>query len=41
MKVQRMTQMYFTNLYYAELENLKEMNTFLDTFHTIQLNQIR
>lgn len=38
-EIQRLIRSYFKNLYSTKLENLKEMNIFLDRFHLPKSNQ--
>jgi hypothetical protein len=38
-KVQRVIRTYFKNMYSTKLENLKEMDKFLDTHNLPKLNQ--
>ena len=38
-KVQRIIRSYDKNLYYTKLENVKEMDNFLDRYHISKLNQ--
>ena len=38
-KIQRNIRSYFKNLYSTKLENLKEMDNFLDKYHLPKLNQ--
>ena len=39
MEIQRSIRSYFKNLHSTKLENLKEMDTFLNTYHLPKLNQ--
>jgi hypothetical protein len=39
MKIQRLIRDYFENLYFNKLENLDEMDKFLDTYDHSKLNQ--
>ena len=38
-EIQRIIRSYFKNLYSTKLENLKEMDNFLDKYHLPKLNQ--
>ena len=38
-EIQRIIRSYFENLYSTKLENLKEMDNFLDKYHLPKLNQ--
>ena len=38
-EIQRIIRPYFKNLYFTKLENLKEMENFLDSYHISKLNQ--
>ena len=38
-EIQRFIRSYFENLYSTKLENLKEMDNFLDKYHLPKLNQ--
>jgi hypothetical protein len=39
MKIQRLIRDYFENLYFNKLENLDEMDKFIDTYDHSKLNQ--
>ena len=38
-EIQRIIRSYFENLYSTKLENLKEMDNFLNKYHLLKLNQ--
>ena len=39
MEIQRIIRSYYKNLYSTKLENVKEMDNFLDRYHIPKLNQ--
>jgi hypothetical protein len=38
-EIQRLTRLYLKSLYYTIVENLKEMDNFLDRYHLPKLNE--